>query len=92
MLAQADADPKQVLVAVDSYERDYNQFDITATLKGEAAPKTLQIVTDGNSPTYYSINGDSCERALLLMMNRPGRFSIEVRTIYGYAVCRLVRQ
>jgi hypothetical protein len=91
-LAQADATAR-VIVAVDSYERDYNDFDVMATLSGEAAPKAIKLLTDGASPTYYSINGDSCERALLLLMNRPGRFSIEVRTVnFSYSVCRLVRQ
>jgi hypothetical protein len=94
-LAHADSF-KRVIVAVDSYERNFNDFSVMATLKGEgvAAAITFRATTSSVSNSYYSINGDSCERGLAMMMNRPGRFSLEVRESDsdGNVACRLVRQ
>ncbi len=96
-LAHADYPPSPTtLTTVDAYERQSDTAaSITGIVAGESSPRTFDLWTYGDSTTTRSAAGNACEHAALVMMNRPGRFQLQLRlqtdTGNGWA-CKLVRQ
>ena len=84
--ADAQAYPRVLFDAVTSYSLiDNGSFQpvitITGVQHGASAPSTL-LFSDGSTSSNPNFYWQSCEKQLLVMANRPGRFSLGV-AYYG---------
>jgi hypothetical protein len=69
--------PTYTFDAVSQFGAQGNTFWITGVQHGASAASTIQVTgieTSGGTVAY----AEACERALLVAMNRPGRFSVGV--------------
>jgi hypothetical protein len=73
----ARATPQTVFGAVSSYEVQGALMTIAGVPVGASAPTTMSGVISAG-PLF-----DTCERALLVMVNRPGRFTLTVTVENG---------
>jgi hypothetical protein len=92
-LADEPTTATTVFSTVDAFERTADSnFTIVGIVSGESAARSLDF--NGSSSILHAT--DACERAALLMMNRPGRFTLQVkvRLLNDFEpwTCRLVRQ
>ena len=54
-------------------------FTVTGIQHGASAPSTVNVILAGSTATStQALAFDSCERKLLVAINRPGRFSVGV--------------
>jgi hypothetical protein len=88
----ARATPVVTLTTVDEIERTSGQnLSITGIPSGQSTSQTFQIYTPPDSGSMSS-GGDACERAALMMMNRPGRWALQINQSDYYYSCRLIKQ
>ena len=63
-----------VLTTVDQYEHDEQyEMRLTGVVQGQSTPSTVHL--NIRASQFLVTN---CERAVLVMMNRPGRFKLSV--------------
>jgi hypothetical protein len=99
--AAAHAAPLATFTTVDEFERTQNfKVSITGVLAGQSTSQANTYMTQLDS--YYgnggtgggeSATGNACERFAAIMMNRPGRFQLQINidpTDSNYVVCRLI--
>ncbi|HEY2511667.1 MAG TPA: hypothetical protein VGI39_12450 [Polyangiaceae bacterium] len=80
--ARAQTAPLATFDAVTSYSAVSTMFTITGVQHGASAPSTVQLIS-GSSDNPATAALSSCEKQILVMMNRPGRFSLAVFSQYG---------
>ncbi len=87
----AHAAPIVTLTTVDEFERlNGDAFSIPGIPGGQSTAQTAQYrapVDSGSS--YASSAADACERAALMMMNRPGRWQLQINP---GNTCRFIKQ
>jgi hypothetical protein len=78
-----DTNIATTFTTVDSFARHYAaKLTITGIQAGQSAPNTITY-TNGDQSAF-----DGCERNAMMMMNRPGRFTLQVSS---QNVCTLNR-
>jgi hypothetical protein len=90
-LAYADPqyDVPATFSSLDSYERTgENVITLTGIVSGQSSATSIQYRNYSNGP--LAITG--CEHAAMMMLNRPGRFSLEVNDDGNGTRCKLIRQ
>ncbi len=89
-IVEADTLPAAVtLSTVDQFDRQFNDMTFVGIVSGQSTASTFNVSAYDST----GLTGNTCERAALLMMSRPGRFQLLISpddTDYGVH-CRLIR-
>jgi hypothetical protein len=76
--AHADQTLPVVFSTVDGYRTDGNHLHITGVIADTNTTKTTDLFFNLHGESPPSVSYSSCERAALMMLNRPGRFILKI--------------
>jgi hypothetical protein len=76
--ARADAIDPATFSTVDGYRGDGDTMHVTGIIAGTNTTKTADFWFANLNGGLHTISYQTCERAILTMLNRPGRFTLNI--------------